>query len=356
MSQRTTATGTVLKIVEETLPDNVIRRKNGMLYGRIEIDGHEVRKSLGTRDPVEADQRARRWLAEVSPKHEHDELTFAQVASAWIETYRSNYTDKTWERYRQSLKMLKPYFGELVWADVTKTKINEYMADRRKAGTTQATVNRDLAVLSNIIEHAVDQEWCEENPLRSMSRKKRKEKRDPFVLPPDEMLEWVWRHIRGAGADLCRFALETGMRLDEMVFLDKRKNMLFDRSAAQLFVTKTHRVRVLTLSKLALDIARRQPGDGLVFRSRSGEPIKSIGGMWRQACDRAALSWSDHHPDQPFIRVRFHDLRHIFAIRYLRNGGNIYVLQKHLGHATLRQTEAYLQYLTPEEQARAQGV
>lgn len=354
MSQRQTATGTILSLVEESLPENVIRRSNGMLYGLVKIDGLQIRKSLGTRDPLEAEVLVKRWLAEVSPKHEAGELTFAEVASSWIETYRASYTEKTWRRYKSSLKMLKPVFDGLYWADVNRKKINEFIADRRKAGATVATVNRDLAVLSNIIEHAVDQEWCDENPLRFMSRKKRRETRQPFTLPTDEMIEWVWRHMHGTFGDLCRFALETGMRKDEVVFLDKRRNILFERQAAQLFVTKTHRVRVVMLSDRAMDIVRRQPGDDLVFVTRNGGPYKRVTEMWREVMTHAVKSWGDHKGDQSFIRFRFHDLRHIYAIRYLRSGGNLYVLQKQLGHSTIRQTEEYLQYLTPEEQAKAQ--
>lgn len=354
MSQRRTATGTVLTVVEETLPENVIRR-GGTLYGCVKINGRQVRKSLGTGNALEADVLVKRWLAEISPKHEHAELTFAQVASSWIETYRTVYTDKTWRRYKTSLRMLKPHFGELYWNDLNKTKINAFITARRQAGATMATINRDLAVLSNIIEHAVDQEWSDDNPLRSMSRKKRRETRQPFTLPTDEMIAWVWRHMRGTFGDLCQLALQTGMRRDEIVFLDRRRNILMEQRAVQLFKTKTHRVRVVSLNDAALDIIQRQPTEGLLFETRNGGAYKRVTEMWREVMSRAAKSWGDHKGDQQFVRFRFHDLRHIYAIRFLRDGGNIYVLQKQLGHSTIRQTEEYLQYLTPEEQARAQA-
>ncbi len=49
------------------------------------------------------------------------------------------------------------------------------------------------------------------------------------------------------------------------------------------------------------------------------------------------------------IPFRFHDLRHKYAIDYLKTGGKIYTLQKLLGHASIKTTELYLTYLTPEE-------
>ena len=44
-----------------------------------------------------------------------------------------------------------------------------------------------------------------------------------------------------------------------------------------------------------------------------------------------------------------HDLRHKFAVDYLRKGGSIYQLQQYLGHASIRTTEGYLAYVTPEQ-------
>lgn len=36
---------------------------------------------------------------------------------------------------------------------------------------------------------------------------------------------------------------------------------------------------------------------------------------------------------------RFHDLRHTFASHFMMNGGNIYDLQKILGHTSLEMTQ-----------------
>jgi integrase/recombinase XerD len=49
-------------------------------------------------------------------------------------------------------------------------------------------------------------------------------------------------------------------------------------------------------------------------------------------------------------RFRFHDLRHWYAVDYLRQGGSIYHLQGILGHRSIKTTEIYLDFLTPEEQ------
>lgn len=39
--------------------------------------------------------------------------------------------------------------------------------------------------------------------------------------------------------------------------------------------------------------------------------------------------------------IRFHDLRHTFASHFMMNGGNIYTLQKLLGHKDIQTTLIY---------------
>ncbi|WP_417158935.1 tyrosine-type recombinase/integrase [Sphingomonas panaciterrae] len=57
----------------------------------------------------------------------------------------------------------------------------------------------------------------------------------------------------------------------------------------------------------------------------------------------------------PYRRFSFHHLRHLFAVEYLREGkGGFYDLSRELGHSSVKTTEIYLAYLTPEQAARAQ--
>jgi integrase/recombinase XerD len=55
---------------------------------------------------------------------------------------------------------------------------------------------------------------------------------------------------------------------------------------------------------------------------------------------------------QDFRPFRFHDLRHVHAVNWLKSGRAIYVLKDRLGHTSVKTTEIYLAYLTPEEKHR----
>jgi integrase/recombinase XerD len=78
---------------------------------------------------------------------------------------------------------------------------------------------------------------------------------------------------------------------------------------------------------------------------------KRVTEMWREVVKRAQIR--AQREGRKLTPMRFHDLRHEYAIRYLEKGGSLYTLQKLLGHGSIRQTEGYLSYLTPEQAARS---
>ncbi|GAP05917.1 site-specific recombinase XerD [Anaerolinea thermolimosa] len=88
-----------------------------------------------------------------------------------------------------------------------------------------------------------------------------------------------------------------------------------------------------TQKALWLYLARRNENDGALFFTREGRPFDrvSLRHLLVRLGDRAGVQ--NVHP---------HRFRHTFAIQYLRNGGDVFTLQRILGHSTLKMVEHYL--------------
>ena len=112
----------------------------------------------------------------------------------------------------------------------------------------------------------------------------------------------------------------------------------------QLWATK-HRFRVAALSDEALAIVNRQKpvhGSPCLFTTRNRGRYQRITEMFREVRGRAQKLAQKE--GRKIRGLRFHDLRHEYAIRYLENGGKLYLLQRNPGHNTVKQTEDYLAY------------
>jgi integrase/recombinase XerD len=79
---------------------------------------------------------------------------------------------------------------------------------------------------------------------------------------------------------------------------------------------------------------------GAAERTRSRLSTRAIGYLVRRALERAGLAAKVISP---------HSLRHTYALRALRAGGNVIAVQKLLGHASVATTQRYLDHLALSE-------
>lgn len=328
-------------------PERLYER-GGVFYARIKVDGVEHRRSLKTRDRAEAQKRLDKWLIGVSPYKGTLRHTFKEAAALWITA--GEWKPKTLAGYIKLLTVLDAHFGERYWDQVDKAALQAFADERREAGAGTATINRYLTVISGIADHVRELPgWPELNPVSLLPKKPRREKRHPYIRPPAEDIEAYFDRMKGTFGELCRFALLTGARMSEISGL---KRLDARHGKAQLWMTKS-KFRVITLSEEAKAIVERQPKSALsdtLFNTRDGTPYLRVTEMWREIVNRAQKM--AQRDGRKLTRMRFHDLRHEYAIRYLENGGSLYTLQLHLGHSSIKQTESYLRYLTPEKAAQ----
>jgi integrase/recombinase XerD len=318
------------------------------LWGRSQIKGRDIKWSLRTDDPNIAQRRFKegqtRAIAEL---HYGDHRrTFAEVLEAWGKWIAHQVGTNTQVRYAVSLGQLRPFLDGLYLDEVDGSLVADIIR-QRTGKVTNATLRRDLGALSSVIGFAIDQEWRDDNPvLPKMARLK--ERRDPIVLPEAEDIRRVITVAPGMFGTMIHAAWKTGCREDELA---SAKRSQIDQERRQLTVRgKGNKVRVIDLDGWGHDIFADLPvavGQAYLFFHHQGEPYRNVASRFRAIVVRVAKQAQNQ--EQPFRPFRFHDLRHRHAVDWLKSGRSIYDLQQRLGHTSVKTTEIYLRYLTPEE-------
>lgn len=309
-------------------------RRGTTWWGRCQIAGREHRRSLRTGDRTEARRRFAAWRKELeSARFGLTGETFPEAVTRWTAEYLPTVKPSTAERYKGSARQLYPHLRHLSVAAIDQKAIVAYISARRADGAGDATIRRDLTALSRILACAVAWGWRPDNPARVIDRALLRERRDPISPPSARAVAAVILRAPPMAGRLLAFLSLTGMRLGEATGLTwERVNL--ELGEARLVETKTGRPRVVPLSPQALDVLQDTPRSGsLVFwhsRGGTGQPFRNAP-TYLAKLVRAAGQ-----------RFRIHDLRHRFAIEYLRAGGDIYRLSGILGHSSVKTTEIYL--------------
>lgn len=258
-------------------------------------------------------------------------------------------------RYLTSVAQLDAVLGRMRVDQITTRTIADYVS-ARKGKASNATIRRDLTALSSLLSACVAWGWRPDNPALAYDRKLLRERRDPIVPPTREELEHVLAHAPPGMAAILRLLDQTGMREAEAVTLE-RHEVEWQRRQITLTRTKTDRPRTLDWrtpggdAGPVLEALPTAVAHGPLFRNGRGLGYRNFSSNFGQLMSR--LERAAKAEGRPFRRFRVHDLRHGFAIRWLKEGGSIYDLSVHLGRASVKTTEMYLGYLTAEEQHRA---
>ena len=331
-------------------------KRGTVWWGRIWIDRREIRWSLRTRDKALAsrrvEERRRQELAEAAVANS-DRITWAAAVGDWLGYIVDNVAPKTAQRYAVSINQVEPYLKPLFLDEITRKSLTTMVRERREKGATNATIKRDLTAVSSVLEHAIENDWIDENPTLA-SRRRLRERRDPITLPDVGDVERAVIAAPGNMAHLIFAAWKTGCRQNELVTAERRH---LDHARGQLTILgKRNKRRVIDLDDETYERLAAIPppiGSQLLFYHSGGAAYQAMSSRWRELMLRCVKTGSK--TGTPFRRFRFHDLRHLHAVEYLKAGGSLYDLSKRLGHTSVKTTEIYLDFLTADEAAKAKA-
>jgi integrase len=207
-----------------------------------------------------------------------------------VTDYRNNDRQSVGNVVRRIEKHLTPFFGNRRMVTIGERDIEDYKAERRTAGATNAEINRELAIVRRAFRLA--------KLPHPVTMLKESAPRAGFFEP--DQFAAVCANLSPALADVVTFAYITGWRKNEVLGLEWRQ-VDFDAREVRLdagttmngegrvFPFTTALAELLESRKATKDELAR---DGVIVRHvfhRNGKPIRAFYGAWRNACRAAGV-------------------------------------------------------------------
>ena len=341
------------------------RKRSGSWEASIEKKGYSrISRTFDTKTQAEAWAKiteAEMVRGAFVSRKESENTTLSDA----LERYKKEITEKKKGAYQESrrIELLKAHkLGIRFLATIQGKDIAEYR-DERSQSVSEATVRRELTILSHLFEVA-RKEWGMEglmNPVQSIRLPSGRGTERDRRLKPEEKAALL-KACDDYGGDLphiVRFALETAMRRGEITGMMWNMVDLKNRTVV-LPETKNGEKRGVPLSKEAIRILSGLPRrlDGRVFCYTDSHSITQA---FIRALSRARTAYEKEctdkgvKPDSSFLAdLTFHDLRHEATSRLFEKGFNPMEVATITGHKTLQMLKRYT-HLKAEDLAKRLG-
>jgi integrase len=277
--------------------------------------------------------------------------TFAEAADYW-ERERSP-SKRSFKDDISMLKQLRQHFGTLQLNDAEAwvAAIDRYKTS--KAGLSPKTVANHLTLLGSILRVAEEMRWLERLPKIRKPRIKAAGTDFSYLRTEDEIRRFLQaaRHEGEQVFVLFATAIFTGLRAGELaglrwVDVDLEQRLIMVRRSFE-GPTKSDEPRPVPLVDALLPTLRawrlQHPGN-LVFTNRDGRMLQPSSRLFQEVLhrvlDRAGFPKVERGGKLRRY-VHFHSLRHTFASHWAMRGGDLFKLQKVLGHANVTMTNRY---------------
>ncbi len=346
------------------------------------------RKTVEVADLTAATTAFHKFRREVLDGAQEVPLTFAGYVEKYGADIQKRVAARTATREREHLANLLPHFGALLLRRITASDVKGFVAAMKADGYHATTINNAFATLRKYLYDATERgalaaypfgrkakEWKQREPKLRLELSE--EERAAFLAAFDDEPGFRVEMARRRGAariERIEDRREGGLPTTSLHGAGRRpegedvgKHFRRFRASRELFVvaleTGLSRGDLFRLPWTAVDLK-----EGLVRipREKTGEEsLVAISDPLRAALvvlQKQAMARKD---DRDLVlggfsevvvlryfvlakklakierRFRFHDLRHTFASRHAAAGTPLQVIQKMLGHASVKTTERY---------------
>lgn len=246
---------------------------------------------------------------------------------------------------------IKPHLGAVPVESLTRTHLTQWQRTLSAGGLSARSVGEVHSLLSAALSTGVELGWCPENVARGLKLTREGEhtsKRPRFLTAAEfarllaalpEYYRPIVRALAGTGL---RWGEVTGLNVGDLrtdqtpATVNVNKAMRRTASNWTLGPTKTRAGRrVVSLpddirDELA-ELAHGRPADAPLFTGPTGKGRVYHRNFWERV-------WSPSIKSADLAGLRIHDLRHTHASWLIQQGVPLTVIQRRLGHESIKTT------------------
>jgi len=291
-------------------------------------NGKQIRRSTETEDKKLAIRIFDKLKGEIAEgkwfeRPPGEGYTFKDLMEKYMVEYSAvNKAASSHKRDKSLVKQLVSSFGDDYLNEITPAMISDFKVKRRADGVSPRTINYELTTISHAFNIAI-REWglASENPVMKVRKERVSNNIERWLTLEEEqkLLKASPKWLQ----DIIAFAINTGMRQSEILDL-KWSRVDMDRRTVTILEQKNRCVDTLPLNENALAVLykRKKVATGqteYVFPNSIDE---------RKGNTELIIAFHKALKKSGIKAFRFHDLRHTFATRLVRNGVDLYTVQK----------------------------
>jgi site-specific recombinase XerD len=262
-----------------------------------------------------------------------------------------NLRDSTIAHYRRSLGHLVAYApSDDAWR--TESGVRTAVAALRAGSYRVASIIMILRVWQSFLRFCHAEGLCETD-LSTCFRPPRSEPRIETIVTPGQLRALIAAAHQGQNAlrdeAIVTLMYDCGLRASEVCTLQVQ-DVDLNRRAITVRSGKTGR-RTVPIGHTVARALRRH----LAAYGDSNDPEMPLfaSAMTYESLSRFSLrDILDRLGARAGVKIHPHQLRHTFAVTYIRNGGDVFSLQRILGHSTLDMSRWYAELADSDVQAR----
>lgn len=288
-----------------------------------------------------------------------NKMTVGQWLDLWQADYLGGVKPSTVSSYQATIKNhIKPGIGAIKLESLTVHDIQEFYNSRADAGLSPKTVKNIHGVLHKALHQAILNEAIRNNPADACVLP-RVQKKAISPLNEEQISQFI-KAIKGHRYEkMFLTALFTGIREGEVCGLqwncvdfdngklriDKqlqslRKGVRGEHEKYALVPTKNSKGRTITAAPFVMDALREVKQEQDANREKFRDIFQDSGFVFTDEIGSRITPQALYRAfklvvcDMGMPDVRFHDLRHSYAVASIRAGDDIKTVQENLGHAT----------------------